>query len=126
MTITMTTTGMTTAAKTTKMASKPAARSWNDVQLVLAALAMTLTLGLWNLFAAPDLAEAKKTAEQQPPQPPATEQPSLAATPTPLPPIKIMLGGVAPQLQVVQQPSARRSGRSGGGSSAPAPSTRSS
>lgn len=109
------------------MANKPAARSWNDIQLVLAALGMTLTLGLWNIFAAPDLAEAKKATEQQPPTPPAAEEPSLAATPTPLPPIKIMLGGVAPQVQIVQQPSARRAARSNSsGGSAPVTSTRSS
>jgi hypothetical protein len=109
------------------MASKPGARNWNDVQLVLAALAMTLTLGLWNLFAGPDSAEARKTAEQQPPMSPITEEPiSVDGTPTPLPPIKILLGGVAPQLQVVQQPSARRASRSNGGGGGPVTTTRSS
>ena len=99
------------------MTKKPGARGWNDVQLVLAAMAMTLTLGLWNIFAEPDLAHAKESAKQQPPTPPpATELPTVAGTPTALPPIKILLGGVAPELQVVQQqPSARRTGRSNGG-----------
>lgn len=107
------------------MSNKPAARNWNDVQLVLAALAMTLTLGLWNIFAGPDLVEAKKAAEKQPPMPPAAEGSSPTASPITLPPIKMLLGGVAPQVQIVQQPGARRASRNGG-SSAPAPSTRSS
>lgn len=108
------------------MANNNGSRNWNDVQLVLAALAMTLTLGLWNIFAEPDLAHAKENLEQQPSTPPATAIPSVAGTPTRLPPIKILLGGVAPQLKVVQQPSARRSGRSGGGGGGPVTTTRSS
>ena len=67
------------------MANNNGSRNWNDVQLVLAALAMTLTLGLWNIFAEPDLAHVKESAEQQPPTPPATAIPSAAGTPTPLP-----------------------------------------
>lgn len=107
------------------MANKPAARNWNDIQLVLAAMAMTLTLGLWNIFAGPDLVEAKQAAENQLPMPPAVEDPSATAAPIVLPPIKMLLGGVAPQVQIVQQPGTRRASRNGG-SSAPVASTRSS
>lgn len=122
------------------MANKPAPRNWNDVQMVLATMAMALTLGLWNLFAQPDRALAKENTETAvvPPLPP-TEQPNLA--PTPLPQIKIMLGGAAPQLAnqsqpasvTANQPAARRhnnnndpvvttgGGGGGGGSGNPPP-----
>ena len=85
------------------MTNKPAPRNWNDVQTVLATMAMALTLGLWNLFAGPDRALAKNNdqAAVVPPIVPPTEQPNLV--PTPLPQIKIMLGGAAPQL--ANQPS---------------------
>ncbi len=33
--------------------TKPRAKSWKDIQMVLSALAVTLTLGLWNLIALP-------------------------------------------------------------------------
>ena len=80
--------------------NKPASRNWNDIQMFLAALAMALTLGLWNLFAGPDRALAKEKAQpvSQPPQP-ISEQPTVAA-PTALPQVKIYLGGVAPQTQI--------------------------
>ncbi len=121
------------------MANKPAPRNWNDVQTVLATMAMALSLGLWNLFAGPDRALAKdnsQTALAPPPVPP-TEQPNLA--PTPLPQIKIMLGGAAPQPvnqpagpATANQPTAHRrnhnndpvaapSGGGGGGNTNPPP-----
>ena len=98
------------------MAKKPGARSWSDVQMVLAAAAMTLTLGLWNVFANRDLASAKENEDQLTAAPTA-EITAVDGSPTPLPQVKIMLGGVAPQLQVVQQPSASRGGRNTGGGS---------
>lgn len=95
------------------MAGKPATRNWNDVQITLAALAMAATLGLWNIFAEPDLAKADASA-QEPPAPPA-EIPAAAATPTAIAPFKILLGGVAPETVVVIQPPARRNNRNNGG-----------
>lgn len=98
------------------MAKKPGARSWSDVQMVLAAAAMTLTLGLWNVFANRDLASAKENEDQLAAAPTA-EMPVVNGAPAALPEVKIMLGGVAPQLQVIQQPSASRGGRNNGGGS---------
>ena len=95
------------------MANKPASRNWSDVQIALATLAMAATLGLWNLFAEPDLVKAEASA-QEPPVPPA-EIPVVAGTPTAMPPIKILLGGVAPETVVVVQPPARRNNRNNGG-----------
>lgn len=102
--------------------NKPASRSWGDIQMVLAALTMALTLGLWNLFAQPDRVAAEQKAKEAPDLPPATEAaPTLAApaaAPTQAGPIKILLGGVAPQTVItVQQPS--RGGGGGGGGSVP-------
>lgn len=96
------------------MASKPASRSWTDVQIALVAMSMAATLGLWNLFAGPDLAKARESAQEPVITPPA-EIPVVAGTPTALPPAKILLGGVAPETVVVVQPPARRNRSNGGG-----------
>jgi hypothetical protein len=101
--------------------NKPASRSWGDIQMALAALTMALTLGLWNLFAQPDRVAAEQKAKEAPDLPPATEAASTLAAPaapTQAGPIKILLGGVAPQTVItVQQPS--RGGGGGGGGSVP-------
>jgi len=94
--------------------NKPAPRSWSDVQMSIAAIAMSLTLMLWNVFAGPDREEAaQKAAEQQANAqvtPPSVET-QVALEPAPLPIVKIIFGGSAPQTQVV----VRRSGGGGGG-----------
>lgn len=102
--------------------NKPASRSWTDIQMVLAALSMALTLGLWNLFAEPDRVAADQKAQQAPEVPPAGVTPTLAVpVPTQAGPIKILLGGIAPQTVItVQQP------RRGGGGGGPVPQTHSS
>ena len=90
------------------MAPKPK-RSWTDVQMAIMTISMASVLGLWNLFAGPDReSAAKKAAEAQaaPPEPaeaPIPESPPvrIAAAPLPEPGEKIMLGGTAPQTQVV-------------------------
>jgi hypothetical protein len=79
---------------------------WFDIQMVIAAGAMTISLVLWNLFAGADSRQA--VADQQPadlpPDPPAT--PEAVAQQQPFIPFKILLGGSAPQVQQPQQPSA--------------------
>ena len=109
------------------MANKPAPKNWNDVQLTIAAGSMALTLTLWNLFAGPDRAEAVKRAQDLAALPPA--QPTEAVAPAPAievqPAIQqgngpILLGGSAPQTQVVVTVGG------GGGGGAPATSTSSS
>ena len=102
--------------------NKPASRSWTDIQMVLAAFSMALTLGLWNLFAEPDRVAAADQKAQQAPDVPVTDvTPTLAApaVPTQTGPIKILLGGLAPQTTIVVQ----QARRGGGG---PVPQTRSS
>jgi hypothetical protein len=108
------------------MANKPQGKSWNEVQMAITAVAITATLGFWNLFATPEKAQAaaKITESSTPPPPP---PPAETAMPEPtattavslgLRPIKIIYGGKIPQQQVVQQvaaaPSTKK--RGGGGS----------
>jgi hypothetical protein len=104
------------------MAPKPK-RSWFDVQMTIMTVSMASALGLWNLFAGPDRETAlRKAAEAQASQPepaaaelpPTPEVPVLNANTAPLPESgeKIILGGVAPQTQVIVQ--AKRGGGGGG------------
>ncbi len=97
------------------MANKPNARNWNEVQLAFATVAMVLTLGLWNLFAGPDRVKAKQ-GDQVTAPPPTVNPPAVELTPTPLPQVKILLGGVAPQTQYTySQPTTHRNRGGGGG-----------
>jgi hypothetical protein len=111
------------------MAPKPK-RSWFDVQMVLMTISMVSVLGLWNLFAGPDREAAlRKAAEAQANQPepveppsnldspviasadPPSEAPALSsAIPLPEPGEKIMLGGAAPQTQVIIQAKRKNNG----------------
>ena len=99
--------------------NKPKTRTWYDVQMAIAAVAMSLTLALWNLFAGPDRAQAaRKMAEEAlvTPPPVPTEAPVVALTPAPMPIVKIIFGGSAPQ-QSYSQPTGKKNkgGGSGGG-----------
>jgi hypothetical protein len=76
------------------MAGKTNSRNWNDVQMVIIATALVLTLTLWNLFAGPDRVKADKA--QNAPVAQTTESSPVAILPDPTEPIKIMLGGAAP------------------------------
>jgi hypothetical protein len=80
------------------MSPKPNLRSWNDVQMSIAAVSIVATLGLWNLFAEP----AKPLAAPEEPVLPPTEPP-VASLPNPVPQIKIMFTQLAPQTTTVQQ-----------------------
>jgi hypothetical protein len=99
--------------------NKPAYRNWNDIQMFLAAMAMALTLGLWNLFAGPDRvqAQARQNSETALQPPPAEADPvTLApAAPTPVPQGKILLGGQAPQTQIIVTNILGGGGGGGGG-----------
>jgi hypothetical protein len=103
------------------MAPKPK-RSWFDVQMTIMTVSMASALGLWNLFAGPDRETAlRKAAEAQASQPEPVELPSTPEAPmlnaniVTLPEAgeKLMLGGAAPQTQVIVQ--AKRKGGGGGG-----------
>jgi hypothetical protein len=114
------------------MATKPK-RSWFDIQMAIMTISMASALGLWNLFAGPDRETAlRKAAEAQASQPepvvasPTPETPVINANTAPLPEPgqKIMLGGTAPQTQVIIQ--TRGGGGGGGGGGGPVTSTKSS
>jgi hypothetical protein len=98
------------------MANKPTPRNWNDIQIAIATGSMALTLVFWNLFAGPDRATALKRAQEQaailPSQPVQTTASVLTLPSTTLQGNgPILLGGSAPQTQVVVQ----TGGRGGGG-----------
>lgn len=103
------------------MSAKKTSRNWNDVQMAIAAVAMTFTLALWNLFAGPDRAEAARKAVEQPQTVPVpTEAPVAALNPTPMPIVKIIFGnGAAPQnpssLSQPGKPKKNRDNSGGGG-----------
>jgi hypothetical protein len=106
------------------MANKPGARNWNDIQMVMAAISMAVTLAFWNMFAGPDRASAEQRAREQAAQP--TMQPTqntvIAPVPTPMDSGGvILLGGSAPQTTVIVH-----TGGGKGGGGGPVTSTRSS
>jgi cytochrome oxidase assembly protein ShyY1 len=115
------------------MANKPQGKSWGEIQLTIATLAITATLGFWNLFSTPEKAQAAVKVAQTatpPPPPTPTETAEPTATAQALRPVKIIFGGQAPKQTVVQvqvqsnaqAPAKRRKGggddsnNSGGGS----------
>jgi hypothetical protein len=116
------------------MANKPQGKSWSEIQLTIASVAVTATLGFWNYFSTPEktqtVVQATQTSTPPPPIPTETAQPT--ATALALMPVKIIFGGKAPQQPVVQvaapQPAVKKRNGGGnndtgggGGSSAPAP-----
>jgi cytochrome oxidase assembly protein ShyY1 len=129
------------------MANKAQGKNWSEIQLAIAAVAITATLGFWNLFSTPEKAQASAQVTQTftpPPPPSPTETAQPTATALALRPVKIIFGGQVPQQPVIQvavaQPPAKKhkgggsnndnntDGSGGGGAPAPAdpPSTGSS
>jgi hypothetical protein len=105
------------------MANKPAPRNWNDIQIMIATGSMALTLAFWNVFAGPDRDAAIKHAQEQaalpPPQPMQTSAPVVESQPilqeSTLPNAgPILLGGSAPQTQII----VKTGGGGGGGAAA--------
>lgn len=100
------------------MANKPASRNWNDIQLVIATGSMAFSLIFWNMFAGPDREAAIKRAQEQaaqlPMDPVQIVTPVVETQPTAqsvvLPSGPILLGGTAPQTQIIVQ-----TGGGGGG-----------
>jgi hypothetical protein len=104
--------------------NKPKTRTWYDVQMAIAAVAMSLTLALWNLFAGPDRAQAARKMVEETQATPAvpTEAPVVALTPAPMPIVKIIFGSSAPQQTTITTSSSQNSPRNnrnngGGGGS---------
>jgi len=113
------------------VANKTNGRSWNDIQLMLASTSVALTLSFWNLFAGPDREAAVLQAQQKAAED-AMLQAELAASQPAAPApsgessTKLLLGGQAPQTQVVVGGRGGRGGGGGGGGGGAAASTRSS
>lgn len=73
-------------------------KSWGEIQLAIAAVALTATLGFWNLFSAGQKQQDTKSAADT--AVPPTEDVAQAPAPTPMQgflPVKIIFGGNAPQ-----------------------------
>jgi len=94
------------------MANKSAPRNWNDIQIVIATGSMAFTLAFWNLFAGPDREAAVKRAQEQAALPPAqpTQTAASAFEVQPTSTLQgttlqgngpILLGGSAPQTQII-------------------------
>lgn len=84
------------------MATRPNARSWNDVQTAIATVAVVTTLGLWNLFATPSKA---KVVQSSAPVIPPTEPPvdtGAPAGPTAMPQVKIIFTPGADASTIIQ------------------------
>jgi hypothetical protein len=74
--------------------TKPGAKNCDDIKLLFAALSMTATLGLWNVFAANNQQTVVQATEIQPVA-------LSASQPQPAMPGKILLGGQAPSQNIV-------------------------
>lgn len=86
-------------------------KSWGEIQLAIAAVALTATLGFWNLFSAGQKQQDTKSVADT--EVPPAEDMTQAPAPTPMQgflPVKIIFGGTAPQQNqnVVVQASAPR------------------
>ena len=101
------------------MANKTTSRNWNDIQLVIATGSMAFSLIFWNMFAGPDREAAIKRAQEQAAQPPMDPvqivTPVVETQPTAQSVVlpgngPILLGGTAPQTQIIVQ-----TGGGGGG-----------
>jgi len=112
------------------MANKPKSKNWNDVQMVIAAVAIALSLGFWNMFSTPakqDLANQVDPVTSPPPTETPEPSPTPQVVPTLLPHVKIYLGGAAPQVQQVSAPAKQaKKAKSGGGSSGTVTTTKTS
>lgn len=113
------------------MANKPASRNWTDIQIMIATGSMALTLVFWNLFAGPDRETTLRRAQEQaalpPPQPIQETAPVIEVQPNTLQGNgPILLGGSAPQTQVIVQVSGGGGGGGGNNNSSNSTSTSSS
>jgi hypothetical protein len=111
--------------------NKPAAKSWNEIEILLSTIAIALTLGLWNLFAS-SRKPADTSTDANATLPPQQDTP-IVVTITPTPPLMLLpgqtllLGGVLPSA-IPSQPTVvttTNSNNNGGGASHP-PKTHSS
>ena len=105
------------------MAKTPNGKKWTEIQMSIAAISVTATLGLWNLFSIPSQTAAPSQAEPtSAPTDPSASTETAAADPVPttlaFKPIKVIYGGTIPvQQQVIQVAPAvsAKKAKSGGG-----------
>jgi len=102
------------------MPAKPNARNWNDVQTVIATVAVVTTLGMWELFATSAKTEIVQT--QEPALPPT--EPPVAVELTLMPQVKIMFTpaplqttAVGQQPQTTKKKKKKNNNNNGGGGS---------
>lgn len=88
------------------MPKKTTSKSWLDVKMLIAAVSITSTLALWNLFAAKAV-QTSDTLTSEVPAPPSVATDTVISQGELGFFGKILLGGAAPQPQVIT--------RSGGG-----------
>ncbi len=87
------------------MPAKPGSKNRDDLKMLMAALAVTTTLGLWNLFATlAQPAPIQKTASLQAIPPAQAANPAQQTFRG-----KVLLGGQAPSQQVILVRSSRNS-----------------
>ncbi len=102
------------------MPNKSSSKKWSDVEIAIATVSIAVTLGLWNVFAAPQQKNGTPQVNATV-APPPTDVPVTLSLPTVMPEVKILLGGKAPQIQAPAQvqasaPTTPRKHRSSGGS----------
>ena len=78
-------------------------KSWTEIELAITAVAITATLGFWNLFSTPAPSNVTQTVEPtSPPPAPVSEAAQPAPVALPLRQVKIIYGGQVPVQQVIQ------------------------
>lgn len=84
------------------MPAKPGSKNWDDLKMVMTALAAATTLGLWNLFATIDKPNTMQEIVKL------SAPPAVVTNPTqPTFRGKILLGGQAPSQQIIVVQSSR-------------------
>ncbi len=104
------------------MPAKPHAKNWKDVQMVISAVAVTFTLGLWNLVASPKKSSVGGQSSQANLQPQTTSFAAITPALPLLPGQVLLLNGDVPatsalatQTSTTSQQAASPVHHSGGG-----------
>ena len=84
------------------MPAKPGSKNWDDIKMVMVALAAATTLGLWNLLATIDKSNKMQETVSLP-----TPTTVVANPAQPTFQGKILLGGQAPSQQIIVVQSSR-------------------
>lgn len=92
------------------MPKKSDSKNWFDVKVLIAAVSITSTLALWNLFAAKPI-QTSGTSVAEVPAPPAAATGSVLAQSELGFFGKLLLGGAAPQTRVINRSGGGRSGQ---------------